>query len=77
MGTAQLAYFLQAPVVGTLGVMIAVRRPRNPIGWLLLAIAALDAIYLTADFIAMRGLLSGASPMGWVAWPAWVFNVAR
>jgi signal transduction histidine kinase len=74
VGTAQLVYFLQAPVVGTLGVMIAVRRPRNPIGWLLLAIATLDAIYLTADFTAMQGLLSGASPRGWVAWPAWVFN---
>ncbi len=72
--TAQLAYFLGAPIVGTLGVLIAARRPRNPIGWLLLAIAVADAIYLLADFLAMRGLLSGASVRSWVAWPAWVFN---
>jgi len=41
---------------------------------LLLAIAVADAIYLLADFLAMRGLLSGASVRSWVAWPAWVFN---
>src|ERR1017187_5006929 len=72
--TAQPLNFLQAPIVGILGLLIAARRPRNPIGWLLLAIAAGDAIYLTADFAAMRGLLTGASPRSWVAWPAWVFN---
>ena len=73
-GTAQLPYFLQAPVVGVFGVLIASRRPRNPIGWLLLAIAALDDIYLVAGFTAMLGLLSGASPRSWVVWPALVFN---
>jgi hypothetical protein len=44
--TAQSVYFLQAPMVGILGVMIAARRPRNPIGWLLLAVAVGTAIYL-------------------------------
>ena len=73
-GTAQLPYFLQAPVVGVFGVLIASRRPRNPIGWLLLAIAAVDDIYLVAGFTAMLGLLSGASPRSWVAGPALVFN---
>jgi signal transduction histidine kinase len=73
-GTAQLPYFIQAPVVGILGVLIATRLPKNPIGWLLLAIAALDAVYLSADFIAMQGLLSGASPRSWVALPALVFG---
>jgi len=72
--TAQFQYFLQAPIVGTLGVLIATRRPRNPIGWLLLAIAGVSVIYLLADLVAMRGLLSGASPRSWVAWPAWVFG---
>jgi signal transduction histidine kinase len=74
LGTAQAGYFLQVPIVGILGVLIAVRRPRNPIGWLLLAIAAVGSIYLLADFIAIRGLLTRASPRGWVAAPAWVFN---
>jgi signal transduction histidine kinase len=73
-GTAQFQYFLQAPIVGILGVLIATRRPKNPIGWFLLAIAAGDAIYLAADFVTIRGLLSGASPQGWMAWAASVCN---
>jgi signal transduction histidine kinase len=55
-------------------VLIASRRPRSPIGWLLLAIALANAVYLPAGFIAMRGLLAGASPRGWVGWAAWVQN---
>ena len=72
--TARLGYFLGAPITAILGVLIAIRRPRNSIGWLLLAIAVADSICLFADFTAMRGLLSGASPRAWVAWAAWVYN---
>jgi hypothetical protein len=72
--TAYLPQFLGTLVAGILGVMIAARQPKNPIGWLLLAIAVADAIYLLAGFVAMRGLLSGASPRSWVAWAAWVFT---
>jgi signal transduction histidine kinase len=72
--TTQFQYFLQAPIVGILGVLIATRRPRNPIGWLLLAMPAAGAIYLLADFVAIRGLLTSASPRSWVGWPAWVFG---
>lgn len=72
--TVQLLYFIQAPIVAILGALIAARRPKNPIGWLLLAIATIGAIYLLADFIAMRGLLSGTSRRGWVDWPAWIYN---
>ena len=70
--TARLGYLLGAPITAILGVLIAIRRPRNSIGWLLLAIAVADSICLFADFIAMRGLLSGASPRAWVTWAAWV-----
>ncbi|HWW10278.1 MAG TPA: hypothetical protein VNY76_08535, partial [Candidatus Acidoferrales bacterium] len=72
--TAQLPWFLDAVITGVLGVLIASRRPRNPIGWLLLAIAVGNSIFLLANFTATRGLLTGASPAGWVAWPAWVSN---
>src|SRR5450631_2935643 len=72
--TAQLPWYLDTAVASALGVLIAARRPRNPIGWLLLAIAVGNAVYLTADFIAIRALQSGASPSGWVVWPAWVFS---
>ncbi len=54
--------------------LVATRRPRHPIGWLLLAIAASNAISLTANFVAIRGILSSASPHSWVGWAAWVYN---
>jgi signal transduction histidine kinase len=72
--TAQTPWFLDAVITGVLGVLIATRRPRNPIGWLLLAISFGNAIYLVGGFVAMLGLLHGASPSSWVGWPAWVFN---
>jgi signal transduction histidine kinase len=73
--TAQLPYFIAAPIIGVLGVLIAARRPNHPIGWLLLAIAASNAISLAANFVAIRGILSGASLHGWVGWSAWVYNI--
>jgi signal transduction histidine kinase len=66
--------YFQAPTAGILGVLIAARRPKNPLGWLLLAIAAGDAVYITSDFVAIRGLLSGATHANWVAWVAWLSN---
>ena len=74
-GTAQLPYFIAAPIIGVLGVLIAARRPDHPIGWLLLAIAASNAISLAANFVAIRGILSGASLHGWVGWAAWLYNI--
>ena len=75
-GTAQLAVFLGVPINGALGVLIAIRRPRNTIGWFLLGIAAAGAVFLFTDFLAIRGLMSGAAPNGWVAWPGNVLNNA-
>ncbi len=72
--TAQFSYFIGAAITGVLGLLITARRPRNPIGWLLLAIAVSDTVYVFADFVAIRGLLAGASASGWVEWPATVFN---
>jgi signal transduction histidine kinase len=69
-------YLVQAPIVAILGLLIAVRRPRNSIGWLLLAVGAAEAISAFAAFVALRGLLAGASPRGWVVWPAVVFGIA-
>jgi signal transduction histidine kinase len=73
LGTAQVPLFIGAPITGILGVLIAARRPQNPIGWLLLAIAATEAVFLFTNFLAIRGLLSGAAPDGWVAWSGNVF----
>jgi hypothetical protein len=69
-------YLVQAPIVAILGLLIAIRRPTNSIGWLLLAVAAAEAICAFAVFVALRGLLAGASPRGWVVWPAVVFGIA-
>ena len=69
-------YLVQAPIVAILGLLIAIRRPRNSIGWLLLAVAAAEAICAFAASVALRGLLSGASPRGWVVWPAVVWGIA-
>jgi signal transduction histidine kinase len=76
-GTSQLGYFLGAPISAVLGVLIVTRRPRTPIGWLLLAVSVGDALYLLGDFLAIRGLLSGASPKSWVAWSAWLFSTGQ
>ena len=75
-GTAQLTLFVAVPINGALGVLIAIRRPGNAIAWFLLAIAGAGAVFLFTDFLAIRGLLSGASPDGWVAWPGNVFAAA-
>jgi signal transduction histidine kinase len=72
LGVGQLGFLLGVPIVGILGVLIAARRPRNPIGWLLVALATGGAINVFTSVIAIRGLLNGASPRSWVAWPAWV-----
>jgi signal transduction histidine kinase len=72
--TSQAPWIADAIIVGALGTLIASRRAANPIGWLLLAIAFGNAINVLADFTAMRGLLAGAAPTGWVEWPAWIFN---
>jgi len=76
--TAQgtIPYLVQAPIVTILGLLITVRRPRNSIGWLLLAVGAAEAICYFAKFVALRGLLAGVSPRGWVVWPAVVFGIA-
>ena len=70
--TALLSSFLSAVVVAPLGVLIVSRRPHHAIGWLLLAVAAVQAVSLVTTFTAIRGLLSGAATTSWVEWPAWL-----
>ena len=72
--TSQAPWIANAIIVGALGVLIVTRRSRNPIGWLLLAIAFGNATNVLAFFIAIRGLLTGASPTGWVEWPTWFYS---
>jgi signal transduction histidine kinase len=72
--SVQFPWFTNAIIVAALGVLIATRRPRNSIGWLLLAIGFSNALSLLATFIAARGLYNGATPGSWVVWPVWLEN---
>jgi len=69
---ALLSSFLSAVVVAPLGVLIVNRSAHHAIGWLLLTVAAVQAVSLVTTFTAIRGLLSGAATTSWVEWPAWV-----
>ena len=74
-----VAVVLPGAVVGAL---LAARRPRNPIGWILLAILLLTAApsgdYAVLDYRMHHGTL----PLGWVAvvllgsWPMWLVLLA-
>lgn len=74
ISTSQLPWLLNALITVPLGMLIAARRTRNPIGWLLLAIGLGNAVYLVADFGAIRGVLSGVPARGWPAWGAWTYS---
>jgi hypothetical protein len=74
VGAGPVGNLVLAATLGALGALIASRRPANPIGWLMLAIATLVGISALAALIAIRSLLVGVSPDGWVRWAAWVQN---
>ena len=73
---SQEAGFFVAPALiaalfGVVGALVASRRPRNPIGWLFLAFAAVAAFAGSADVYATYALVEhpGSLPGGdWVAW---------
>ena len=54
---------------GVLGFVVAWRRPRNPLGWIILAMAGLSALSEDAGFYAVADyrLRHGELPLGWVA----------
>jgi two-component system, NarL family, sensor kinase len=54
---------------GVLGFVVAWRRPRNPLGWVILAMAGLAALSEDAGFYAVADyrLRHGELPLGWVA----------
>ncbi|HEX9234909.1 MAG TPA: sensor histidine kinase [Actinomycetota bacterium] len=74
VGAGPVGNLVPAVTLGVLGALIASRRPANPIGWLMLAIAATVGTSALAALIAIRALLAGVSPLGWVRWAAWVQN---
>lgn len=69
-----LQSFLMLATLTVLGALVAARRPRNPIGWLMLGSALVSSLAVFAKYLAARALLGGASIHGWVRWPAWFQN---
>ena len=68
-----LLFALIAAPFAVVGVLVASRRPRNPIGWLFLAFAVVAAFAVSADRYASYALVEhpGSLPGGaWVAWTA-------
>lgn len=65
---------------GLVGFVVAIRKPRNPLGWLILAVAGLWALSEDASFyaVAVYRLRHGGLSAGWVAvltQPGWVAAV--
>ena len=68
-----LLFALIAAPFAVVGVLVASRRPRNPIGWLFLAFAVVAVFAVSADRYASYALVEhpGSLPGGaWVAWTA-------
>ncbi len=63
------------------GALLAVRRPRNPIGWLLLAIIIVEGAPASQYLILDYRMHHGSLPLGWVAvvleecWPMFLVSV--
>jgi signal transduction histidine kinase len=74
VGAGPVGNLVPAATLGALGALIASRRPANPIGWLMLFIAVLVGTSGLLALIAIRALLAGVSPHGWVRWVAWGQN---
>jgi hypothetical protein len=73
--------FWFSAAVGAVGFVVASRKPRNPLGWILLASAAFGALSEDASFyvVADYRLRHGGLPFGWVAvlaQPGWAPSVA-
>jgi hypothetical protein len=67
--------------LGVVGFVVASRKPRNPLGWIMLASAAVSSLSQDASFymVADYRLRRGGLPLGWVAvlaQPGWAVSIA-
>jgi hypothetical protein len=70
--SADVGDLVPALTFAALGVLIASRRPENPIGWLFLAMATIAAVSALSLQVAIRAWLTGASGHLWAQGSAWV-----
>ncbi len=61
---------------GILGMLVALRRPHNAVGWLLLVIAVTSSLQGVEDQYARFGLLTHPGSLPGVAWAEWLGNFA-
>jgi signal transduction histidine kinase len=63
--------------MGSIGALIAARRPKNALGWLLLGVGAMGSLsYLLSQYVVVSVFRHGASlpftiPLGWVQYWLW------
>jgi hypothetical protein len=69
---AGLVFGVWLAALGTVGALVAARRPRNPIGWLLLSSAALISIFFFGDAYASYSLELGHGPLPLDRFMAWL-----
>jgi signal transduction histidine kinase len=61
---------------GILGMLVALRRPHNPVGWLLLVIAVASSLQGVEDQYARFALLTHPGSLPGAAWAEWLGNFA-
>ncbi|HEX2030531.1 MAG TPA: hypothetical protein VHL78_03905, partial [Actinomycetota bacterium] len=59
-------------VFGTVGGLVASRRPENPIGWIMLGIGVVSGFQEGANQYAVRGLVVDPGSLPLAAWGAWL-----
>jgi hypothetical protein len=74
LGGDAVPYLLAMVSAGTVGAVLAGRRPRHPVGWLLLAIAMSVIVLGICDAYAAYGLLARPGSLPGAAWAAVYVN---
>ena len=77
-----IIWFLSLALFVPVGAMIARRHPRNPVGWILIAIGLSEIIskfayeYAARALIVAPGSLPGGNAMAWLSSWFWVYELA-
>jgi hypothetical protein len=72
--TAGIADTLQSLMVALAGAVLAARRPRNPIGWLLLGLGLCFIVYPLVEAYVAAALAGAPGGLPAVRWVGWVGN---
>ena len=76
-----MMWFLSLAMFVPVGCLIASRHPRNPVGWIFLAIGLSEVLtkfayeYAAHSLVTNPGTLPGGSAMAWLQWWIWAFEL--